>query len=151
MEISKLGRHRLADDDGPCLPQLADGSSIRIRATVGEHWRATFGRIVRGIENILDADWNPVQRADALAICLKPVERARLLECMFGIEMGESLDIAFGGRDLLKTGTRIFFSRHRAARDVGCGLRRCEFDPAGVIQIGVSYEKARACYHPRRA
>ncbi|MGA7386623.1 MAG: hypothetical protein WBW99_01675, partial [Pseudolabrys sp.] len=76
----------------------------------------------------------PVQWANALAIGLTPVERACLLERVLGIEMGESPDIAFGGRDLLKTGTRIFFGRHRAARDVGCGFRRRKFDYAWARQ-----------------
>ena len=76
-----------------------------------------------------------MQRADAPAIGLVAVERARLRQRVLGIEMGEGLDVVFDRRDPVETGAGIFLGRHRAACDFGCGLRRRERGHVGTRQI----------------
>jgi hypothetical protein len=121
--ISELRRHRLADDDRAGLAQTADGGSIRFGPPAGENWRAALGRIVGGIEDVLNSDGNAVQRPDASAVGLVAVERARLGQCMLAIDVDEGLDIGLDRRDAPEAGARVLLGRQRAARDFGSNLR----------------------------
>ena len=56
--------------------------------------RTTFGRIVRGVEDVLDFDRNAVQRPGALATGLAAIERRRLRQRVLRIQMDESVDFA---------------------------------------------------------
>ncbi len=124
MEIGELGCHRLADDHRARLAQPGNRGGIRFRPAAGENRRAALGRKVGRIKDILDSDRDAVQRANAPATGLVPVERARLRQRVFGIEMGESLNVAFDRLDPAEASGGIFLGRHRAARDVGGSLHR---------------------------
>src|SRR5262249_53379737 len=94
MIIGELGRHRLADDDRAGGAQLGDhGGVVRGRATRRER-RSEFGRVVRGVDDVLDRDRNAVQRAEGVALGTALVERARLRERVLAVEMDERFDLA---------------------------------------------------------
>ena len=69
----ELGRHRLADDDGAGPAQRRDAGRILERPTPLEGRAAVLGRHVRRVDDVLDADGEPVQRADALAFLARRV------------------------------------------------------------------------------
>ncbi len=69
VEIGELGRHRLADDHRARCAQPRDRRAVAHRLTALEQRRAAFGRIIGGIEDVLDADRNAVQRADRAGRC----------------------------------------------------------------------------------
>ena len=79
MEIGELGRHRLADDDRAGVAQLAHGGGVGVGLAAGQNGRAAFGRIILGVEDILDRDRDAVQRAERPPLPFVAVERARLL------------------------------------------------------------------------
>ena len=64
-----------------------------------------------------------MQRAERLARRLALVERARLRQRVFRIEMGEGLDVGLDRRDPVEAGAGIVLGRDGAARDLGGGLR----------------------------
>ena len=133
MEISKLGRHCFADDDSAGLAQPSNRGRIGFRTPACENWRTAFGRIVAGIEYILDTDRNAVQRTDALAISLFLIERSGLHQRVLGIDMGEGLDLTIHLGNALQAGRRIILSRNHAARDFASdfGCRKC-----GYVRLG---------------
>ena len=94
MEIGKFRRHRLADDDRSRLAQLADSGAVGIWPAPRKNRRTAFGRIVRGVEDVLDSDRNAVQRPGALATGLAAIERTRLRQRVLRIQMDESVDFA---------------------------------------------------------
>ena len=77
MEIGELGGHRLADDDRAGCAQPRHRRAVAHRLAT-EQRRAAFGRVVGGVEDVLDADRNAMQRADRMAVAAALVERARL-------------------------------------------------------------------------
>src|SRR5262245_6514835 len=140
MEVGELGGHRLADDDGAGGAQLAHDGGILVRPATGEQRRAAFGRIVGGVEDVLDPDRNAVQRTEAPAFRLVAVERARLRQRMLGIEVGERLDFALAGRNPVEAGARVFLRGDGAPCDLGDGLRRRELGYVGTCQVRASYD-----------
>ena len=126
MEIGKFRRHRLADDDRSRLAQLADSGAVGIWPAPRKNRRTAFGRIVRGVEDVLDSDRNAVQRPGALATGLAAIERTRLRQRVLRIQMDESVDFALDSRNPLQAGARIVLGGNRAARDFRCSLDRCQ-------------------------
>ena len=63
----KLRGHGLAEDDGAGGAQRRDAGRILGGLAALEGGAAVLGRHVGGVDDVLDADGNPVQRADALA------------------------------------------------------------------------------------
>jgi len=129
MKIGKFGRHRFAEDDRAGLAQPTDRGCIGLRTTPCKNWRSALGRIIGGVENILDADRNAVQRADALAICLFAIEFASLLQCVLWIDMDKRVDLAVHCGNPLQAGGYIFLRRNHSARDFvrGFSCRKCGY------------------------
>ena len=71
-------------------------------------------------------DRNAVQRADRLPVAAALVERARLRERVFRIEMRESMHLVVDRRDAFETGADIVLGGHFAAGDPLGGLDRGE-------------------------
>jgi len=67
-EGGELGRHRLAHDDGAGAAQRRDAGGVRSGLSPLVRAAAVLGRHIRSIDDVLDADGNPVQRTDALAL-----------------------------------------------------------------------------------
>src|SRR6476660_5146259 len=78
MEIGELGGDGLADDDRAGGAQPGDnGGVVPGPASSGER-RTEFGRIVRGVDDVLDRDRNAVQPTERVALHAALVERPRL-------------------------------------------------------------------------
>src|SRR5262249_57798323 len=58
MEIGELGCYRLADDHRARRPQPGDDCRIRARPAARENRRATLGRKIRGVDDVLYRDGN---------------------------------------------------------------------------------------------
>src|SRR5207244_9469198 len=97
MEIGKLGCHRLADDDGTRLAQLADSGAVGAWPAARKNRRTAFGRIIRGVEDVLDPDRDAMQRPDPFAIGLAAVKRTRLRQGVLRIQMDEGVDLCLDG------------------------------------------------------
>src|SRR3954451_16534299 len=124
MEIGELGGDGLADDDRAGGAQPGDnGGVVPGPASSGER-RTEFGRIVRGVDYVLDRDRNAVQPTERVALHAALVERPRLREHMLAIEMRERLDLAVERLDARETGARIGLGGNRAGGDFGGGLAR---------------------------
>ena len=124
MVIRELGGHRLADDDRAGRAQLGDHGGVVPRPAAAADRRAEFGRVIRGIDDVLDRDRDAVQRPDRVALRAALVERARLRERVLAVEMDERLDLAVEGFDAVETGADIILGRNGAAGDFRCGLGR---------------------------
>ena len=146
VEIGELRRHGLAEDDCAGRPQPHHGGGIAVRAPPGKQRRAAFGRIVGGIEDVLDADRNAVQRTDRQPIAATLVERARLRERVVTVEMDEGVDLVVERRDAIEAGTDILGRRYRALRDL-LGRLRC--GEGRRIAVGQSFSFRTACWAAR--
>jgi len=149
MIIGELGRHRLADDDGAGGAQLGDYSGVVARPTAAADGGAELGRIIRGVDDVLDRDWNAVQRADRVSLRAALVERARLRERVLAVEMGECLDLAVEGFDAVEAGAGIFLGRNGAAGDFRCGLACSQYDEL-VGHSGVASAAVEIVRQPER-
>ncbi len=126
MEIGKFGGHCLADDDRAGRAQARNRRGVAHRLAAPEQRRAAFGLEVGGVEDVLDADRNAVQRADRLAVAAALVERARLRQRIVWIEMNEGAYPAVDRRDPLQTGADIGLGADLAAGDTLGGFNRSE-------------------------
>ena len=72
---------------------------------------AELGRIVRGVDDVLDRDRNAVQRAERVAQRAALVERARLRQHMLAVEMSERPDLAVERVDAIEAGAGIVLGR----------------------------------------
>ena len=118
--------HRLAEDDSARRPQLRDYRRIVQRPAAGKYRRAKLGRIIAGIDDILDRYGNSVQWPDRLAVAAQFVERLSLGDDMLGIDVGEGLHRAVDGFDALKARAGVLFRRKRPVGDLACRLGRCQ-------------------------
>src|SRR5262249_14708165 len=118
MIIGELGRHRLADDDRAGGAQLGDDGGVVAGPATGAERRAEFGRVIRGVDDVLDRDRNAVQRAEGVALRAALVERARLRERVLAVEMDERLDLAVEGFNAVEAGADILRGRTGAAGGV---------------------------------
>ena len=124
MEIGELGGDGLADDDGAGGAQPGDDGGVVPGPASGGERRTELGRIVRGVDDVLDRDRNAVQRTERVALHAALVERARLREHMLAIEMGERPDLAVERFDARETGAGIGLGGNRAGGDFGGSLAR---------------------------
>src|SRR5262249_58251712 len=79
--------------------------------------RSEFGRVIRGVDDVLDRDRNAVQRAEGVALRAALVERARLRERVLAVEMDERFDLAVESFDAVETSAGIILGRNGAAGD----------------------------------
>ena len=124
MKVGELGGHGLADDDGAGGAQPGDDGGVMPWPASGGERGTEFGRIVRGVDDVLDRDRNAVQRAERVAQHTALVEHARLRKHMLAIEMGERSDLAVERFDASETGAGIGLGRNRAARNFRGSLAR---------------------------
>ena len=74
--ICELGRHRLSEDDSARGSGSGDASRVAPRAVAAIDGRAILGRHVGGVDDVLDADRDAVERAQRLC----PIPFAGLLQ-----------------------------------------------------------------------
>src|SRR5262249_43954864 len=104
MEIRELGGHGLADDDRAGGAQLRNDRGVVAWPAAGTNRRAELGRIIRGVDDVLDRDRNTVQRPDRAAFRAALVECARLRKHAVAIDMDERPDLAVDRLDAIETG-----------------------------------------------
>ena len=118
----------------PAARSRATAVAVAHRLAALEQRRAAFGRVVGGIEDILDRDRNAVQRPDANSRCGGARRAPRAwLSAVVRIEMREGVHLVVDRGDALETGADIFFRRHLAAGDLLGGLdrgQRYQFGPS---------------------
>src|SRR5919204_6670086 len=102
MEIRELGGHRLADDPRAGGAQLGHDGGVVTGAAARRERRAELGRIIGGVDDVLDRDRNAVQPPERMALEAAFVEFARLGKRMLAVEMGEGLDLAVACLDALE-------------------------------------------------
>ena len=83
----QFGGDRLAHDDGAGLSQKRDGRGIKGRGAARMQHCPILGRHVLGVEDILDADRDAVQRAQRGPTAPVKVGIARLLQRILRIKM----------------------------------------------------------------
>jgi hypothetical protein len=76
------------------------------RPAAGDERRTALGRIIGGIDDVLDRDRNAVQRPDRVPLLAALIEPACLGERMLAVEMGERLDLSIERRDAIEASTR---------------------------------------------
>ena len=89
----QLGGDGLADDDGARPAQRGDAGGVAGRPASLEDGAAVLGRHVGGVDDVLDADGDAMQRADALACPARRVGRLRLLERALAVEERPGADL----------------------------------------------------------
>src|SRR6516162_833746 len=104
MIIGELGRHRLADDDRAGGAQLGHYRGIVPRPAAAADRRPELGRVIRGVDDVLDRDRDAVQRTNRVAVRAALVERARLRERALTVDMDECFDLAVESFDAVETG-----------------------------------------------
>src|SRR3954468_22824885 len=117
MEIGELGGDGLADDDRAGGAQPGDDGGVVPGPASGGERRTELGRIVRGVDDVLDRDWNVVQRTERMALQAALDARPRLREHILAIEMRERLDLAVERFDARETLGGIGLGRNRAGGD----------------------------------
>ncbi len=113
----KLGRDRLAENDGAGPPQGRDTSRIIGRLTPFEHVAAVLGRHVGGVDDVLEADGNAVQRSDALALLVLCVGGPGLLQCPIPVEKRPGLNRRLQRGDAVETGADEVLGQQLAIGD----------------------------------
>jgi hypothetical protein len=115
-------------DHGTGLLERGHHRGIELRLATCVDRRAVFGRHVLGIDDVLDADGNAMQRPDAQTLPAPLIGPARLLESEVAVEVGPRLHDLLTFRDPLKAGRdqhlRRDFTRHDAPRGFGRGQLR---------------------------
>jgi hypothetical protein len=124
MIIGELGRHRFSDDDRAGGAQLGDHGGVVAGPATRRERRSEFGRIIRGVDDVLDRDRNAVQRAEGVALRAALVERARLRERVLAVEVDERFDLAVESFDAVETSADIILGRNSATGDFRCSLGR---------------------------
>jgi hypothetical protein len=118
-----FGGHRLAHDDRARRAQHRDDRRVAIGRAAGVKRGAVFGRHVRGIHDVFHAHRHAVQRTQRPAFAPMLVERARLSECVLGIDKGPGLDVAVGFAHARETRRHELF---RADRTIAYRVRRID-------------------------
>src|SRR5262249_1322992 len=86
------------------------------------------GRVIRGVEDVLDGDGNAVQGPERVALLAVFVEPAGLGKRMVGVEMDERFDLAIKRFNALQAGAGIVLGRNPAAGDLRCRLACSQVD-----------------------
>src|ERR1700739_4731927 len=81
---------------------------------------AELGRIIRSVDDVLDRDWDAVQRPERVALRAPLVEPAGLGQRMLAVEMDERLDLAINRFNAVEAGARIILGRNGTAGDLRC-------------------------------
>ena len=89
-------------------------SAVGWRPAVGA--AAVLGRHVGRVDDVLDADRHPVQRADALALACAAIGGARLRQRVLGIEELPGLDLGLELGDALEAGAHQLLGLRRGSR-----------------------------------
>src|SRR6185437_11694381 len=109
--IGELGRHRLSDNHSARRPQPRNRAGVPRWPIALAQRRTAFGRIILGVEYVLDRYRNAVQRTERLAFAPAFVERARLRARIIGIEMDEGVNRVLARSNPVEAGTDVFFRR----------------------------------------
>ena len=104
----ELRRHRLAHDDGAGFYQQADDPAVLQRLAAGIKNSAVFRRQAVGIEDVLDTDWNAVQRPHRATRLTLGIEHPGLIEGIVWLQVRPGLDFTIGLLDPVKTGLDQF-------------------------------------------
>ncbi len=95
----EFGGDRLADDDGAGGAQLRHQRGVHAGAAAGVERGAVLGRVVLGVDDVLDADRDAVERPQRAAGPAVRVERIGLRAGMGGVDRGEGVDLALARLD----------------------------------------------------
>src|SRR5262249_12048830 len=127
------------------LTALEDGGSV-------------LGRHISGVDDVLDADRDAIERTDTLALAARRVRGARLGQGMLAVEMGEGLHIGLALSNAVQTRRDQLFRRCRPIADglrgLGCRqlcqrahitLNVCAGIPRNIASASVDIED----YHAR--
>ncbi len=154
----ELGGDGLAQDHRARIPQELGHEGIAFRLMAGEQIGAVFRRHICGIDDILEADRNTVQRSLDLAPRAGSIEGSRLGQCRVGRHMHPGFDIGLARLDTVQARTDQFF-RGQFTRRHGLGggsgahgrplrhaslLRDC---PADCFPPAGPFGQPR-CFHP---
>jgi hypothetical protein len=101
MAAGEFGGHRLADDEGAGAAHGGDAIGIGLRAIAAIDRRVALGRLVPGLDDVLDGERHPAQRQSTT---LAAVELARLGENERRVEEGKGAHLALARRDRLEIG-----------------------------------------------
>jgi len=124
VKIGELRGHGFADDHGTGSAQPGDDGGVTPGPASGGERGAKLGRIIRGVDDILDRDRNAVQRAKRVAQRAALVERACLRQHVLAVEMNERPDLAVERLDAGEAGAGIVLGRNRPAGDFRGGVGR---------------------------
>ena len=144
-EQRHFGGHGLAHDHRAGLAQQRDRGAVAVRPAAGVQHGAVLGRHVGGVEDVLDADRNAVQRPHRLAVGAGFVERARLAAGVLRIEKGPGLDVAVDLLDAGEAGFRYLLGGNGAVTQRGDrgGERRRFFGHSVSPRISGASQAAR--------
>jgi hypothetical protein len=98
----ELGCGGLADDDRACPAEYGNGSRVGHRLAAAKRVAAVFGRHIVGVEHVLHADGEAVQRTERPPCRPLPVCQSCLLQRPFRIEEGPGPDLRLAGSDPVK-------------------------------------------------
>src|SRR5262245_45638150 len=92
---SEFRRAGLADDECPCSVQRADSIRVFGWPTPTQASAAVFGRHVAGVEHILHADWQTMQRANRESRRLPFICLPRALARQIDVQEAPGLHLRF--------------------------------------------------------
>ena len=101
----------------PAARSRATAVAVAHRPAAGEQRRAAFGRVIGGIEDVLDRHRHAVQRPERGPLRRRSSSARACASACVGIEMDKGMHLAVDGGDPLKTGAGIVFGGHVAAGD----------------------------------
>src|SRR6185503_17720089 len=109
--IGELRGGRLAEDHAARAAQQRDAGCVPLRLVAAVDRRVVFGRHIRGVDHVLDADRYAVQRAARrLAVALAGFGKRAL-----GVEIGPGMHFALALGDALEAGADQLFAFHHSA------------------------------------
>ncbi len=110
----------------PSARNRRDGCGIAPWCPARPQGRAEFGRHVAGIENVLNADRNPMQRSNRPALLALAVRDLRLAQGMVAVEEGPGLHLGINLIDTGEAAAHEFDRRNPAFANVRGRLRKPE-------------------------
>src|SRR5271165_6703003 len=90
--LSERTDRSLAERNRACRAQLAHDRRIGVRYAVAKWFGAPSGRNVPGVEEVLEAVWNPMQRAEIDAPAQQSVRRVSLGQRALGRDRRETFE-----------------------------------------------------------
>src|SRR5258706_8512289 len=123
MKVRTFGRDRLAQNDSASSAQSRNHRSVNARRASAMQRRAVFGRHVRGVDDVLDADRYAAEGSGRLTRAAQVIRGARLRKREILVEEGPGLNLRLCRANALEASADELFAAEASLLDQPHGLR----------------------------